>query len=285
MKQGKRDFDKWLLSFRGSISNYSYYVNFDTVYKNISLYKDELNLLNGLVGVKDIESEFERIVKKYPNTLKCIPILLAKRENKIFCMDENGAFNYDFEKMNYSIEQYKVFMRKTGLFNLLQNHVINNLTDYALGVEAGLNSNARKNRGGHLMEDLVENYVKKTGVEYYKEMYLSDIQKKWNVDLSSLSNVGKTRKRFDFVVKTDNCVYGIEVNFYASSGSKLNETSRSYKMITTEAKNVPGFKFVWFTDGLGWKDARHNLEETFDVLDNVYNIKELENGVMDKLFV
>lgn len=147
MKQGKRDFEKWLLSFRGSISNYSYYVNFDTVYKNISLYKDELNLLNGLVGAKDIESKFERIVNKYPNTLKCLPILLAKRASKIFCMDENGAFNYDFEKMNYSIEQYKVFMRKTGLFNLLQNHVINNLNDYALGVEVGLNSNARKNRG------------------------------------------------------------------------------------------------------------------------------------------
>lgn len=135
------------------------------------------------------------------------------------------------------------------------------------------------------MEDLVENYIKKTGVEYYKEMYLSDIQRKWNVDLSSLSNLGKTRKRFDFVVKTNNCVYGIEVNFYASGGSKLNETSRSYKMITTEAKNIPGFEFVWFTDGLGWKDARHNLEETFDVLDNLYNIKELENGVMDKLFI
>ena len=54
-------------------------------------------------------------------------------------------------------------MKKTGLFNLLQNHLVNNLYDYVLGVECGLNSNARKNRGGHLMEDAVEKFIQKAG--------------------------------------------------------------------------------------------------------------------------
>lgn len=97
-------------------------------------------------------------------------------------------------------------------------------------------------------------------------------------------NTGKTEKRFDFVVKKENTVYGIETNFYASSGSKLNETARSYKTITLEAKDIKGFAFVWFTDGIGWQSAKHNLEETFDVLDNLYCIADLENGIVNKLF-
>lgn len=115
-------------------------------------------------------------------------------------------------------------------------------------------------------------------------MYLKDIELKWNIDLSALSNNGKAAKRFDFVVKTENMIYGIETNFYTSSGSKLNETARSYKMIAEECKNIEGFKFVWFTDGQGWISAKKNLEETFDVLDTIYNINDVKNGVMKELF-
>ena len=127
-------------------------------------------------------------------------------------------------------------------------------------------------------------YLKNESVEYYKEMYLKDIELKWNIDLSALSNNGKAAKRFDFVVKTENMIYGIETNFYTSSGSKLNETARSYKMIAEECKNIEGFKFVWFTDGQGWISAKKNLEETFDVLDTIYNINDVKNGVMKELF-
>ena len=135
------------------------------------------------------------------------------------------------------------------------------------------------------MENLVESYLKKTAVEYYKELDASEVEKKWGVDLSPLTNGGKTEKRFDFVVRTDNCVYGIETNFYASNGSKLNETARSYKMLSIEARQIEGFEFVWFTDGAGWKSARQNLRETFEVLPNLYNIKEIEDGVMQRIFV
>ena len=285
----KRDFDEWLAGFRETIADYKYYVDFGKVYNNVESIRIELNILNSLIGSKDIESEFERIVTKYPEVLKCIPILLAKRESEIKAMDADGEFCYNFRKLSYSLEQYKVFMRKTGLFDLMENHIIHNLIDYVTGVETGLDSNGRKNRGGHLMEDLVESYLVRAGLvkgeTYFKEMYIHEIEDKWNVDLSSISNNGQAEKRFDFVVKGADKIYGIETNFYSSQGSKLNETARSYKTITLETKGLPYFEFVWFTDGKGWNTAKRNLKETFDVLENLYNIKDLESGVVERVLI
>lgn len=284
-----RNFNKWISKFKESIADYKYYVDFEKVYRNVDAIKVELNILNSLIGSKDIENEFKALLKKYPEIHKVIPILIAKRENEIYCQDANGGHLYQFKYDYYpnSFKHYDMmtyFMKETGLFDLLQNHVIRDLVDYVTGVEVGLDSNGRKNRGGHLMEDLVENHLKKVGVTYYKEMYLKDIERKWNIDLSLISNEGKSAKRFDFVVKTDSCIYAIECNFYSGGGSKLNETARSYKMIALEAKDINGFKFVWFTDGIGWKSAKRNLEETFDVLENLYSIDDLENGILEKLF-
>lgn len=284
-----RDFEDWLGKFRASISGYDYYIDFEKVIKNVNDIKIELNILNTLIGSKNIEDDFEKIVQKYPETLKCIPLLLAVRGYEIYAQDEEGAFLYNFKSMNYSVEQYKIFMRKTGLFDLIANHLVNNLVDYALGIETGLDSNGRKNRGGHQMEDLVENYIVAAGfikdITYFKEMYLKDIEQKWNIDLSALSNQGKAAKRFDFVIKTENMIYAIETNFYASGGSKLNETARSYKMLAQEADTIEGFTFVWFTDGIGWKSARGNLRETFEVMNTIYSIDDMENGVMKKMFL
>ena len=285
----KRNFAEWLLTFTDSIANYKYYIDFETIYKNAEIYKIELNMLNSLIGSKNIEKEFEDLVKKYPEVLKCIPILLAVRQSEIIVLDDNeNKFEYNFKKMNYDVEQYKVFMRETGLFGLLEKHLVNNLYDYVLGVESGLNSNARKNRGGHLMEDLVEKFIQKAGFKknetYFKEMYLQDIENKWKLDMSFISNKNQATKRFDYVIKTDNCIYGIETNFYAAGGSKLNETARSYKMIAEEAEKVVGFEFIWFTDGMGWISARNNLRETFDRMENVYNINDMKNGIMKEIF-
>lgn len=282
----KRNFNEWLGEFRESIADYGYYIDFPKIHKNVDAIKIELNILNALVGSQNIEQEFDDLIAKYPETLKCIPILLAVRSNEIYAIDEDGEYNYNFSKMNYSAEQYKVFMQKTGLFDLIANHIISNLVDYATGVETGLDSNGRKNRGGHLMENLVEGYIQKAGYvkgkDYFKEMNLSEIESKWNINLSAISNQGKAEKRFDFVIKTDSNIYGIETNFYGSGGSKLNETARSYKTLALEAKTIDGFKFAWFTDGKGWNSARNNLEETFDVLDDVYNINDLESGVIGR---
>lgn len=283
-----RDFDAWLEKFRPSISSYNYYIDFEKVVRNIESIKVELNILNSLIGAKSIEEDFEKIIEKYPETLSCIPLLLAVRGNEIYAQDDEGAFLYNFNNMNYSAEQYKNFMRKTGLFDMIANHIVNNLVDYALGVETGLDSNGRKNRGGHQMESLVEGFIKKAGFvkgeTYFKEMYIHQITEKWDIDLSAISNQGKTEKRFDFVVKTPDMIYGIETNFYSGGGSKLNETARSYKTLALETDTIDGFTFVWFTDGKGWTSARHNLEETFDVMEHIYSIDDMENGIIAELF-
>lgn len=281
-----RDFDEWLGNFKSSISDYTYYVDFEKIYSKADKVKIELNILNSLVGSKNIKKDFENILLKYPETLECIPLLLAVRSREIFVVDGLNEYLFDFKKMVYSLEDYINFMEKSGLFNLLQNHIINNLYDYVLGIEVGLDSNARKNRGGHLMEDLVESYLIKAGLvkdeTYFKEMNIKDIESKFNIDLSLISNKGKTVKRFDFVVYKNNKVYGIEANFYASGGSKLNETARSYKQIAIESKNIENFEFVWITDGYGWNSAKNNLRETFDVLSNIYNINDLEKSFLIK---
>lgn len=284
-----RDFNNWLSSFRDSIADYGYYIDFEKVHKNVDGIKVELNLLNTLIGSKNIEQDFEKLIEKYPETLKCIPLLLAVRANEIYAMDSDGTFTYNFKSPNLSVEQYKLFMRKTGLFDLISKHIVNNLVDYATGVETGLDSNGRKNRGGHLMEELVETFIQKAGFiknkTYFKEMYIHQITNKWNIDLSAISNQGKMEKRFDFVIKTPTMIYGIETNFYGSGGSKLNETARSYKTLALETNTIDGFTFVWFTDGKGWTNARHNLEETFDVMEHIYNIKDLENGIINKILI
>ncbi|MCK6130627.1 type II restriction endonuclease [Parvimonas micra] len=285
----ERNFKELISSFRTNIVDYSYYTDFKKVYNNVDELKVELNILNSLIGSKNIESDFENLLRKYPEVLRCIPILIAVRKKEIYAIDEFGEFNYSFKKTNLPIEQYSMFMRKTGLFDLIQNHIITNLVDYVTGVETGLDSNARKNRVGHVMENLVEKYIINAGFikdfNYFKEMYISDITKRWNIDLSAISNTGKTEKRFDFVVKTEDMIYVIETNFYSSGGSKLNETARSYKNIAIESNNIIGLKFVWFTDGKGWESARHNLEETFDIMEHLYNLNDLENNVIKEIFV
>ena len=284
----KRNFNEWLSTMKDSIATWKYYTDFEKVYSNVESIKVVLHILNSLIGSKNIENEFKQLLVEYPKTLKVIPILLAKREKEIKITNAEGEFLFNFNQPNYSIDEYTKFMRETGLFDLLEEHIINNLVDYVTGVEVGMDTNGRKNRTGDAMEDLVESYFVKyglvKGISYFKEMSKSEIEAKFNLNLDCISNQGKTEKRFDFVLYVHNHVYACECNFYGSSGSKLNETARSYKNIAMEAKDVKGFTFVWFTDGIGWNTAKHNLEETFDVLDTMYNLSDLKQGALEKLF-
>lgn len=290
-----RNFEEWLSEFDDSIASWKYYTDFDKVYDNVNKIKNELNLLNGLIGSKNIENDFKELINEYPKVLQAIPILIAKRENVIIIKDAIQDYYYNFNKMNYSIEDYIMFMRKTGIFNLLENHLIGNVFDYVTGVEVGMDTNGRKGRTGDAMEDLVESYLLKAGFvrdfNYFKEYTKTDIMNKWGIDLSHIDQKLKgnsknknAEKRFDFVVKTNEMLYVIETNFYATQGSKLNETARSYKMIESEFKNMKDVTFVWFTDGKGWKSARHNLEETFNEMKHIYNISDMKNGIMTKIF-
>lgn len=293
-----RNFNEWLSTFEDSIASWRYYTDFDKVYRNVNKIKNELNLLNGLIGSKNIEQEFKELIEEYPNVLKAIPILIAKREKVVIIKDAIQDYYYNFTKMNYSIEEYSMFMRKTGIYDLLENHLVSNLYDYVTGVEVGMDTNARKNRTGDAMEDLVESYIVKAGFvkehNYYKEVTSKQLKEKWNIDLKEIlkyidvetknKKVKMAEKRFDFVIEKNNTLYLIETNFYGSQGSKLNETARSYKMLNEELKKIKGIKFVWFTDGKGWNTAKGNLEETFNEMDDIYCIAEMKDNIMSKIF-
>ena len=287
-----RNFNEWLSKFKTSISDYSYYVDFEKIYRNVDKIKVELNILNSLIGSQNIEEDFQNILINYPRTLECIPLLLAVRSREIFVKEKNNEFLFKFDKIIYSIKDYIKFMRESGLFDLLQNHIINNLYDYVLGIEVGLDSNARKNRGGHLMENLVEEFICKEGFiknkTYFKELDTKQIYEKWNIDIrkavkNSISKKKKAIKRFDFVIYKNETLYVIETNFYATQGSKLNETARSYKNLARELSKEKKVKFIWITDGVGWNYASGNLEEIFYELENIYNIDDLENGILNKI--
>ena len=279
----KKDFNKWLSTMKDNIYTYEQYTDFLKAYSNVDKIKVELNILNSLIGSKNIKNDFIKLAQEYPNIIKVIPILIAKRQSEIKIFDERDIL-FNFSSPNHTIFEYAEFMEKTGIFNLIQNHIINNLVDYVVGVEVGLDSNARKNRVGKAMENIVEKYLVNAGLvknkTYFKEMYKSEIEKRFKIDLSKISNNGKTEKRFDFVINYKNNIYGIECNFYNSPGSKLNETARSYKNLSLESKDIQGFHFVWLTDGSGWKSAKHNLEETSEILNELFNINDLENNVL-----
>ncbi|WP_298635574.1 type II restriction endonuclease, partial [uncultured Mobiluncus sp.] len=237
-----RDFETWIGNFKDSIATYDYYADWEKIFRQTDSIKVELNILNSLVGSKNIYSDFINLISRYPEVRRVIPILIAKRETTISVLDPDDGYRlFDFSAIHLSAQDCALFMEKSGLFNLISNRIVDNLYDYVTGIEAGLDSNARKNRGGHLMEDLVESYLKKAGLRceqdsrkkpdsgtYFKELNTNNLRL-WGLNMDPLTNSGKSSKRFDFVVCTDTTVFGIETNFYGSGGSKLNETARSYK--------------------------------------------------------
>lgn len=280
-----RDFEKWFVTFQTTNRTFSYWVDFDKVLKNADGVKVELNILNTLIGSPNVVNDFVEIIKKYPECLKCIPLLIAVRETEIEQVEGVYNFSQTFTKTSLASNkaQYVEFMEKVGLFDILANHKIKNLYDYVIGIEVGLDSNARKNRGGTLMTKTVCDYLDANEIRYEQEIYTHDLEKRFGLDLSPITNNGQTSKRFDFMVEKNGTIFGLEVNFYSSGGSKLNETARSYKEIAVASRNIKNFKFVWITDGSGWNTAKNNLKETFDVLDNLYNIADMQSGKLAQL--
>ena len=295
----KRDFNDLMLSLKKSITPADFFVDFQKVYISIKEYEIHLNILNSLIGKKNIEEEFVELVKKYPEVMKSIPILLATHEhkfdiinaptvdmynsikNKNFKFLEEKFICYDFEKIEHPIDDYAKFLRNSGLFELISDRKIKNLVDYAIGIEVGLDSNTRKNRSGRIMEDVVEKFFQISKISYEKQMSYKDIDSKYGTNLCS---IGKSTKKFDFVFKNKKGVIVLmEVNFYRTQGSKPNETAKSYIELSSKIKQLDNVRFVWVTDGHGWISSRLNLEDAYDNIDYLYTLKDLEDGILEKI--
>lgn len=285
----KNNFEDLILNLKDTIADYKYYVNFEKVHANVKTHLIELNILNSLIGSKDIEHEFKKIITDYPKTLLVIPLLLAVRRSEIKIYDDK-LITFDFYNKNQSDEDYVRLMRQTGLFDLMENSKINSLVDYLTGVEVGLDSNARKNRTGTSMENIVESYLIQTNhLEIHKEMNKLSIKKRFNIDIDSYINETDENfiasKRFDFVLKTSSKLYLIETNFYSSAGSKLNETARSFKSLGKDLNQIENVEFIWITDGAGWLTTKNNLKEAFEVIPHLYNLADLEKGKLKEVII
>lgn len=278
-------------TFTDSITLWNYFVNWNKVYANFQEIEIYLNLLNYLVGKDDIENEVRFLIRKHPKIISTIPILIASRkiDFKVLTDYRRGQLNYkDFnfsqkeELLEKDIDSIIEFMRNTELLNLFQSKRIKSIPDYVFGIEVGLDSNGRKNRGGTTMETIVESLLHPICLE--KEIPLMvqatapKIKEKWGVDIK----VDKSSRRFDFAIKSEKTLYLIETNFYGGGGSKLKSTAGEYRTLFDYISSQ-GHQFIWITDGLGWNNALRPLEETFNYIDYTLNLKMCSTGLLSAI--
>ena len=250
------------------------YVDFTKVAANVEAISIKLNQLNYLIGQTDMVGAVERLWEENPKVFTVLDVLIAIRsKDGKKSIDENGKIQLISDCFNSPAEVVR-FLDETGLTWLFQTKQISNLVDYVFGVEVGLDSNARKNRGGHLMEKLVADIFTRNGIEFDKEVYYSEFPEIQEA-------LGADNKRFDFVIKTKNKTYLIETNFYTGGGSKLNEVARAYSELAPKINAVHGFEFVWITDGIGWVSARNKLQEALSHIPSVYNLTTIQQFVKE----
>jgi hypothetical protein len=282
----KKDFINLVETFKSSIKTWDYFVNWKKVFVNASDLEITLNKLNYLLGKENLKDEFKKLYNSNPDIVKALPVLLAVRENKLEIFDKNTKNSefFDFSGSDKSPNKYYEFLERSGLARLFQKDGVKNLVDYVMGVEVGLDSNGRKNRGGSLMEEIVESFIRdlcnKNKFEYLPQARATAIKNKWGIDIK----VDKSERSFDFAVfnPKNKKIKLFEVNFYNGGGSKLKAVCGEFKSLYTELKRQD-IDFIWITDGLGWFTTKRPLEETYNHNEYVFNLNMLEAGILDGL--
>lgn len=269
------EFTTFMSQLKETNQSLDFFCDFDKIYSNVDDIRLSLCMLNSLIGVADMRSAVETIWRRDRTAFNVMDILIAVRgEGKKKVLNSLGEC-VTLDTLFESIDGVMEFLENTGLAEVLQSRKITNLVAYVFGVETGLDSNARKNRSGHVMENMVAEIFNENAITYRTEVYSSE----WTEITDAL---GDDEKRFDFVIETADKKYLIEVNFYSGGGSKLNEVARSYSDIAPKINAVDGFEFVWITDGIGWNSAKNKLQEAFNIIPNIYNltnINEFINGI------
>lgn len=264
----EKNFEKFMSQLQETNQTLDFFCDFDKIAQNVEDIKLSLCMLNSLVGASDMRKAVETIWKRDKSAFNVMDILIAVRsEGKKKVLNSLGECVV-LDTFFTSIDGVMEYLEGTGLAEMFQQQKVKDLVDYVFGIETGLDTNARKNRSGHVMEGMVARLFDKADVKYRQEVYSSE----W----PSISKVlGDDEKRFDFVVKSKYKTYLIEVNFYSGGGSKLNEVARSYSDIAPKINSVPGFEFVWITDGIGWKSAKNKLQEAYSIIPNIYNLTNI----------
>ena len=266
------EFSTFMSQLKDTNQTLDFFCDFDKIHNNVENIKLSLCMLNSLIGTADLRSAVETIWRRDKSAFNVMDILIAVRsEGKKKVLNSLGECVI-LDSLFDSVDGVIEFLEDTGLAEVLQSQKITNLVDYVFGVETGLDSNARKNRSGHVMENVVAEIFDNNDIDYRTEVYSSE----WTEMTQAL---GDDEKRFDFVIETPQKIYLIEVNFYSGGGSKLNEVARAYSDIAPKINAVEGFEFVWITDGIGWNSAKNKLQEAFNIIPSIYNLTTIYNFI------
>jgi len=266
-----QQFKIFLSQLSESNATLDYFTDFKKIKGNIDKISIKLNQLNYLIGKTDLKVAVYDLYNENPKCFEVLDILIAIRKNKkAKTFNNNGEIvllNSYFE----SPDSIYTYIEETGLGEVLRNKDVKNLVDYVFGIEVGLDTNARKNRGGENMSKVVSQFFDKANVFCKKEVR--------STEFSENLSLGADVKRFDFVIKTNKKTYLIETNFYNGGGSKLNETARSYSVVASKINKLTNYEFVWITDGQGWLTAKNKLEEAYNKIPSMYNLKTLHHFI------
>lgn len=244
-----------------------YFTDFKKIKGNVNKIAIKLNQLNYLIGKKDIKAAVKELFEENPKAFEVLDILIAVRKNKNAKTFNNKGEIVSLNSYFTSPEGICEYIEETGLGEIFRNKDVKNLVDYVFGIEVGLDTNARKNRGGENMSKTVSLFFDKSNIYYKKEVSTTAFPE--------ILSLGADVKRFDFVIKTKKKTYLIETNFYNGGGSKLNETARAYSDVAPKINQYKNYEFVWITDGQGWLSAKNKLEEAYNIIPSMYNLSTL----------
>lgn len=273
----EEQFTKFMSELRKTNQTLGYFfVDFDKVKTNVNKVKINLNLLNSLVNCADVKSMINEIFNEYgARPFETLEILIAVRDSKkgIWVVDNSPMDEpKDLATMFKTSEGIFNFLESTKLLSLFQSKEITNLVDYVFGIEVGMDTNARKNRSGKIMEREVAKRFREAGIPFREQVKSETIE-----DLKAI--LGKDVKKFDFVIETTKKKYVLEVNFYNGGGSKPNETARAYTGLAPKINKVGKYEFVWITDGDGWNSAKPEIKEAYATIPCVYNLSNMSEFV------
>jgi type II restriction enzyme len=264
-------FKNFLSQFSETNATLDYFTDFKKIKSNVNKISIKLNQLNYLIGKENLKEAVNELYQENPKVFEVLDILIAIRKNKKAKTFNNNGEIVLLDTYFTTPESILEYIEETGLAEVFRNNEVTNLVDYVFGIEVGLDTNARKNRGGDNMSKAVSLIFDKAGVFYKKEVN--------NTIFPDILSLGADVKRFDFVIKTKKKTYLIETNYYNSGGSKLNETARAYSDVAPKINQYADYEFVWITDGQGWFTAKNKLEEAFSIIPSMYNLTTLENFI------
>lgn len=266
-----KDFNLFMSQLQETNQTLDFFCDFDKISANVAEVEMSLNTLNYLIGKDDLAKGVADIWQRDSKVFEVLSILIAVRDEGMKPVVDSKGNVVLLRSYFGSAAKVVEFLQDTGLADIFMSRRIKNLVDYVFGIETGLDTNARKNRSGHIMENTVAKRFRENKINFRQEVYSSEFPE--------LSVLGTDEKRFDFYIETSNKKYLIEVNFYSGGGSKLNEVARAYTELAPKINSVKGFEFVWITDGVGWKSARNKLEEAYHTIPSVYNLTNLSTFI------